>query len=248
MIKHDAFILPLSFDKETLDYSTVEIYKEILKDIDSLGTQFHWMFDYSKICFCYLTTPSEAFPVREHAFSEGMGYQCLLDNIHPDDVLFLLDLQKNAFEFIKTKANILDYKIVFKLRILCAGCDYVTHNFQIKLIKLDAKGQMWVSLANGVPAKTDNYFHPIIININDSSEFYRPNIKHVKKEFIDASLTNREKQVLNMLSKHKVAEEICTTLQITESTLKLHKGNLIKKLNAKNCVVALENAGLLGLL
>lgn len=248
MIKHDAFILPLSFDYDTLDYAAIENYKEILKDIDCLGNQFHWMFDYSKTCFCYLTEPSEAFPKREYAFSPGLGYQCLLDNIHPDDVLFLLDLQKNAFHFIKKKENILDYKIVFKLRILCAGCDYVTHNFQIKLVKLSTNGEMWVSLAKGVPAKTDNYFHPIIINNHDSSEFYRPNIKHAKKEFIDAALTNREKQVLNMLSKHKISEEICTALQISESTLKLHKGNLIKKLNAKNCVVALENAGLLGLL
>jgi len=44
-------------------------------------------------------------------------------------------------------------------------------------------------------------------------------------------ITGREYEVLKLVAEGMKGREICTTLQISESTLKTHKSNLMKKLN-----------------
>ncbi len=48
------------------------------------------------------------------------------------------------------------------------------------------------------------------------------------------SLTEREQEVLELVAEGKKGREICSILNISESTLKTHKGNLMKKLNVSS--------------
>lgn len=247
---HEKFILIQEFDNDSLDYSTLEKCKNLLKEVDTLGHQFHWMFDYSKRCFFYLTDNSDVFPKRENAYIAGMGYQCLVDNSHPDDVLYMLNIQKAALDFFfKQKVeNRLNYKFSYKMRVLTKSKDFVPFNFQIKAVALDSKGNAWMSLAQGIPSQTDQFFKPLIISTIDKDVVHIPDIKHTKIEYSIPKFTDREVEMINLLARNKSIDEICSIFQISLSTFKFHRKHFLKKLNAPNSYVAIENARLLGLL
>jgi DNA-binding CsgD family transcriptional regulator len=247
---HEKFILPQEFDVNSLDYKEFEQHKNTLKEVDKLGRQFHWMFDYAKLCFFYMTDNTNVFPNREFAFTQGMGYQCLVDNSHPDDVLYMLNIQKVALDFLfkQKPTERINFKFLYKMRVLTLSGDYIPFNFQIKVAALDVKGNLWMSLAQGVPSQTDRFFKPLIINTIEEDVVFIPDIKHSKMEYTMPSFTEREIQMINLLAKSKSIDEICSILQIKLSTFKFHRKNFLKKLNATNSYIAVENARLLGLL
>jgi DNA-binding CsgD family transcriptional regulator len=247
---HEKFILNQEFDNDSLDYNEFEPYRNLLIELDQLGYQFHWMFDYAKQCFFYMTENRNVFPNREYANVPGMGYQCLVDNSHPDDVLYMLNIQKAALDFLLRQKSDkrLNYKFLYKMRVLTKSGDYIPFSFQIKANAFDKKGNLWLSLAQGVPSQTDRFFKPLVISTMDGSFAFVPNIKHSKIDYTMPKFTEREIQMINLLAKNKSIDEICSILQITTSTFKFHRKNFLKKLNAPNSFIAMENARLLGLL
>ena len=82
----------------------------------------------------------------------------------------------------------------------------------------------------------------------DQKMLYSPEVSHSKIKYDLPVLSEREIEVLGLMKKNKTADEIIAILEITNSTLKHHKNNLLNKLNAPNIIVAIENASLLGLL
>jgi DNA-binding CsgD family transcriptional regulator len=247
---HEKFVLIQNIDHTALDYSKMEHYRNVLKELDTLGNQFHWMFDYAKTCFFYLSETKGIFPKRETAHIPDNGYQCLIDNSHPDDVIYMLRIQKMALDFFfKQKIeDRLNFKFVYKMRVLTQGGDYVPFNFQIKAAAMDVKGNLWMSLAQGLPSQTDRLIKPLIISTTDENLSFSTEIKHSKLQYSMPKCTERELQMIKLLAKNKSIDEICIALQFTLSTFKFHRKNLLKKLNASNCYIAVENALLLGLL
>ena len=61
-------------------------------------------------------------------------------------------------------------------------------------------------------------------------------------------LTAREQEVLGMLSEGLLARSIAQRLQVSERTVHKHLGNLYRKLDAHDRLLAVRRAGLLGLL
>ena len=247
---HQKFIYPQEIDCNTLDYSEAERQKKILSEIDKLGNQFHWMYDYARLCFFYLSEKSNIFPKREYAYVPGMGYQCLIDNSHPDDVLYMLNIQKAALDFFfrQKPEERLNFKFSYKMRVLTSGGDYIPFNFQIKAAAMDTGGKLWLSLAQGIPSQTDRFFKPLIISTVDNEIAFVPDIKHSKMEYSTPKFTEREEELIAHIAKNRTIDEICSILQISLSTFKFHRKNLLKKLNAPNSYIAIENARILGLL
>ena len=247
---HEKFILQQKIKYKSLNYSSLKKYKVVLAELDALTNQFHWMFDYYKNCFYYITENTGLFPNRENAFIPGKGYQCLIDNTHPDDVNYLLEIQKQAFRFFFSQKieDRLNYKFAFKMRILTKSGEFLPFLFMIKATALDKDNHLWISLANGTASQTEKLFHPIIISTTNQNMSLIPEVNHFKIEYALPAISSRELEVIRLMGKNKSAEEITRMLNITLSTLKHHKNNLFKKLNATNSIVAIENARLLGIL
>jgi DNA-binding CsgD family transcriptional regulator len=247
---HEKFIHLQEFDQKVLNYENFEEYKKILSEVYKLGRQFHWMFDYAKLCFFYISESDNIFPNREFAYKPGMGYQCLVDNSHPDDVLYMLNIQKAALDFLfrKKPGKRLNYKFLYKMRVLTKSGDYIPFNFQIKVAANDDKGNLWLSLAQGEPSQSERFFKPLIINTIGKDSIIIPDIKHSEMEYSMPKFTEREIEMVKLLAKNKNIDEICSVLQISLSTFKFHRKNLFKKLNVTNSYIAVENARLLGLL
>ena len=135
---HEKFIIPQKIKSRTLNYSALKKYKHVLSELDSLTNQFHWMFDYYKNCFYYITENTGLFPKRAHAFTPGKGYECLLENTHPDDTEYLLEIQKEAIKFIFSQKpeDRLNCKFAFKMRILTQRGEYLTFLSGLKQLHL----------------------------------------------------------------------------------------------------------------
>lgn len=73
-------------------------------------------------------------------------------------------------------------------------------------------------------------------------------IKEEKKKKEDIQLTKREIEVLNDISDGLKSQEIAEKLFISERTVEAHRGNIMKKLKAKNMAELIKKAMNLGLI
>ena len=73
-------------------------------------------------------------------------------------------------------------------------------------------------------------------------------IKEDKKRKEDIQLTKREIEVLNDISDGLKSQEIAEKLFISERTVEAHRGNIMKKLQAKNMAELIKKAMTLGLI
>ena len=73
-------------------------------------------------------------------------------------------------------------------------------------------------------------------------------IKREKKKAESVQLTKREIEVLNDISDGLKSQEIAEKLFISERTVEAHRGNIMKKLNAKNMAELIKKAMNLGLI
>lgn len=73
-------------------------------------------------------------------------------------------------------------------------------------------------------------------------------IKEDKKRKEDIQLTKREVEVLNDISNGLKSQEIADKLFISERTVEAHRGNIMKKLQAKNMAELIKKAMNLGLI
>lgn len=73
-------------------------------------------------------------------------------------------------------------------------------------------------------------------------------IKKEKKKAESVQLTKREIEVLNDISDGLKSQEIAEKLFISERTVEAHRGNIMKKLNAKNMAELIKKAMNLGLI
>lgn len=64
---------------------------------------------------------------------------------------------------------------------------------------------------------------------------------------INLDLTQREKEVLQLIVQEKTTKEIAVALFISEKTVETHRGNLMLKLEARNIVGVVRKAIMLGL-
>jgi len=62
-----------------------------------------------------------------------------------------------------------------------------------------------------------------------------------------SNVSNREAEILQMISKGYTVKEIASELYLSEHTIISHKKNLTHKLNAKNCVDMIVKAIRMGL-
>ena len=85
-----------------------------------------------------------------------------------------------------------------------------------------------------------------LMSIKNSCIQYRKNLQKFLRQKIP-SLTNRERQVLELLDQGLTQKEIAKTLFVSVSTVKRYLENLYKKLDANNKTVAINNAKKLNL-
>lgn len=83
--------------------------------------------------------------------------------------------------------------------------------------------------------------------INTAINSYK-NLREEKKRQKQIHLTNREMEVLNDIANGLKSQEIADKLFISERTVEAHRGNIMKKIGAKNMAELIKKAMTLGLI
>jgi two-component system response regulator NreC len=111
----------------------------------------------------------------------------------------------------------------------------------------DAIKQMLDAGASGYLLKNSGIkmLSKAIVTVAQGETFFDPNVAfNFMNDYIDANVTigksekvilsNREKEILNLIANGKTSKEIAETLFIAKTTVDTHRKNMIRKLDLKN--------------
>ncbi len=239
------FILEQSFNKDKLDYKIAEYYSEVLRHLESMSRQCMWIFDYCQNNFYYLSKNTGFYRNDEYLKVSENGFDYFIRNTHPDDVLYVLSIQKTAWNFLKklNRSDLLtDYKIVFTFRLQNALGHYVFVSQQVKVIATDEFNNIWLALGLIEEINSKLVFLPYIENTVDGKRIALDNLIKHKQDYAAPVLSNKEMDLLVYLAHNLKQIEIANRMNISVHTLKNHRKSLYRKLHATSKQEVIKNA------
>lgn len=131
-------------------------------------------------------------------------------------------LIKTKFPHIKVLAlTMFDQPQAIKQMLDAGASGYLLKNSGIKMLS-----KAIVTVANG-----ETFFDPNVA-FNFMNDYINDNVTIGKSEKI--VLSNREKEILQLIANGNTSKEISETLFIAKTTVDTHRKNMIRKLNLKN--------------
>lgn len=166
--------------------------------------------------------------------SEGIK---LAQKLNPDIILLDLDMPRMGGK--ETLQNLLNINPDLNVLILTVSED---NDDLIQCMTLGAKGYLLKNINTDFLLDSihkvyegNNILSPAMIST--LIDQFRPNEKEKDEDLYD-SLTPREKEILAWLTKGISNKEIARFLNVSESTIKLHVQNILRKLNLHSRVQA----------
>lgn len=161
------------------------------------------------------------------------GVDCIekLKNVTPD--ILLLDINMPSMNGLEVLQNIkkLNYKIKVlvltvhnEVEYLLKAVDIGINGYLLKDSESTELKQAIISVING-----EDYIQPNLIPLLNSKMIDRNNDNEKMSK-----LTNRELEVLKLLSIGKLNRQVAEELQISERTVKNHVSNIFKKIEVKD--------------
>jgi len=227
-----------------VDYNLWEQKREIIQQMSRI----------SRSCLFTVDVFKGRYDFASENFSENFGYKeswikniqeqgdVLEERIHPEDRDSIMDIQIKHGQFIYSlspeKRN--DYSNIFQFRMLSARGQYVNVISRQQVIQTDLNGKAWIvmGMMDISPDQT-----PI-----DSIKYSSLNLK--TGEIIadlyplrtENALTNREKEILQMICHGLLSKEIADKLNISLHTVNNHRKNILRKLEVDNSIEAMNKA------
>ena len=235
----------LENQEETIHNCALEHVK-VLKNMQGLIEETIFIFDYTTGTFPYIS-PNSVFWKEEDFSSEQKSISDLLfQKIHSDDVLYQQKTHDKAREFIKKQIpeTIPHLIITYPIRLKVLMNVYKNIMLRVKILKTDSSGNILLSMTTVLNANEIKDNKAYIINIQTKEKYSLD-----KDMYLDSTptLTKREEDILRLIKSGFSGKEISDNLFISYNTLKSHKKQLYKKLEANNNTELLKNAFLLGL-
>ncbi len=239
------------FITKELDYANFYNHIPTLQALATIGNSGISVFDFSK---------------KEHIFYSPnfctqLGYQVqdVLDNgqsfldnkIHPDDYI---ELMKNGITLLKlfyqfSSDEKTNYKLINEYRVLNAENKYIKILEQHQVLELDKYGNLWLTLSTIDISPNQNIDEQIKCQLLNFRTGKLVSFKEERKtnETVGIPLTQREKQILQMVKEGYLSKEISNKLAISVHTVNTHRQRLLEKLGANNSMEAVVFASKLGL-
>jgi DNA-binding CsgD family transcriptional regulator len=242
--EYDALLSSQVFDPDTLDYSMLKTRIPLLESLDVVDNGYISVFDMYQKKHVYYSPKFEKFfgwdlelAAADTSYTSGM--------IHPEDLPLLYKAGIIYLELGLTmpdKTRSKEYKAVFEYRIKDRTGEYVRVIEQQVPMEFDNRGNVWLALSmvDLSPDKDLNApFRGRLINIK-TRELYQFPPEEDKQ--VTVSLTNREKEILEMIAKGLISKEIADKLFISVNTVNTHRQRIIEKLNVSNTYEAIRYA------
>jgi len=240
------------FVPENLDYSILEKHKPLLQQLATIGNSGVSVFDlYKKEYVFYSPNFSRVLGYgsakmdKEHTFYNS--------KVHQDDAF---GLTKNAITLLKLfyqfswdeKAN---YKLINEFRMENADGKYIRVIEQHQILEFDIHGNLWLALSTTDISPNQSMNEGLksqLLNFRTGKIIPFKAEERSGKEEPGIALTNREKQILQLVKDGLLSKEISDKLAISVHTVNTHRQRFLEKLGANNSMEAVVFASRLGLL
>jgi DNA-binding CsgD family transcriptional regulator len=198
-----------------------------------------YMLNYETASYLYVNNAmSKIYGIEKDVFLKS-DLRILDQTIHPDDLIhFLQIITKTASLLLKmsfkekTESKL---KVFYRIKLAngsyswCMQMNQVIH--QTNTEKLIDFGTVILMPENQVIHKVVGYLSRGDKTIEINSSAYNSGV-------LDA-LTRREKEVLTYVSKGKSSHEIAVLLKLSVQTVKIHRKNILKKLDVNSSIQAI---------
>lgn len=173
----------------------------------------------------------------DQMMEEGVSYW--FDHHHPKDLKIWLNILNELMAFTMSEVPVEDRKklsYTWNLRIKNSKGVYVNLHKHQTPIAFDKSGKPIVGISHNT-ITSENIELPIIASIkmlNDQDEYETIFYKNYSQNLLTDSLSNREKDVLRLLSLNLTSKEIAEKLFISPHTVDGHRRKIIKKTGLKS--------------
>jgi DNA-binding CsgD family transcriptional regulator len=209
----------------------VEIYKKLLNFL-LVGDSYYFIIDHHSLSFELVS--KEVEDIMGYLPSE-FDIPFMNSKIHPDDRSWFIVIGQDISNFFSGLPvdKVMKYKVRYDIRFRKKNGEYARILYQGVLLDYDEQGRFLRSLS----VHTDITYlkqegKPVLSFIGMDGE---PSFLDVasKNIFIETKidLTEREVQVLKLLTEGKLSKEIGNILNISKQTVDTHRKNMLRKKN-----------------
>lgn len=173
---------------------------------------------------------------------ESIWEKTLIGRIHPDDLAEKIawEMRFLAFQKQQRAEHRADYYLQHCLRLMDAqgGMHFIRH--RIFYLDFDAAGHVRLALCLYTAAGQDGGATGIVHSIDAT-------LVNISVTPLKGLLSNREREILLLISKGKASKQIADALEISINTVNNHRQNILRKLHCQNTVEAIVVAEKLGI-
>lgn len=237
------------FDPATLDEGRIAHHRQFLEQLAQVNNSAVTIFDLHRAHHVFASYNfAELFGFDPNA--ENIHDNAVFDErVHPEDRFGLFRSGIDAFLFwfglpAKERTH---YKLLNEYRIRNGSGDYVRVIEQHQALELDPKGQVWLTLGVIDISPNQDPGSPIRSQILHYKTGQLYDIRPKATPPIDADLTRREREILQLVKEGLLSKEISDRLSISVHTVNTHRQRILEKLGVDNSLEAVRYAAALGL-
>ena len=238
----DDFLKPVKLEQPIteMDYINIQPQIESFIALARIANLSIFIVDYNKRDFLYVSSHPLFLCGYDREEVKKMGLEFYLKVVSEEDLSMLHKINKAGFDYyytqpLETRGDlILSYDL--KIRHLNSH-KYIINN-KITPFVITKEGHIWLSLGLVTLSTRENSGSVYIQHINSSKRIeYSFETKRWKPS-LSVSLTERERNILQLTAQGYTQKEIAIELFIDESTVKYHKTNILNKLGVVNIMEA----------
>ncbi len=203
------------------------------------GEYFYVIADFQEFKLVFMHPNAERMiPVK----ADGADFPDLLEPWHPEDAALLEMREKVTFDFFMGHIptdELKNYKKTYTVRMRDLSGNYRLYLMQTVVLQITPKGKMAYNLTLFTDLTDLNIPYSTEINIIGLNG--RPSYRNIKvkpnPDFVistDPTLTDRERDTLQLLAQGHTQEEAAAELGLSFNTIRTHAAHILEKLDAKN--------------
>lgn len=243
--------IPLDSVPSAKDYESIQSYIHLANTLSHLTYQTIYLIDYYKRGFHYVSENPLFLCGRTPKQVLSSGYLFYLENVPEKDLQLLLQINEAGFKFY---SNIpleerLNYSISYDFRLKQPNGHLILINHKLAPLALDEDGNIWIALCVASLSSNEKPGNIAIVKNGAEKKIFEYGLFTKKwHERKTVKLNEQEKEILILSTQGLTVQNIAKQLYLSADTIKFHKKNIFKKLNATNisaAVFAAVNYGII---
>ena len=209
-----------------------------------------YIIDYNRKNFLYVSPNPLFLCGRSPQEVQQKGYAFYFEVVPPEEIKMLMEINEAGFRFYydQPAEKRLNLSIEYNFHIRTSERHAHLIHHKLTPILLSPDGDIWLALCS-VSLSPDKQVGQVLFSDHTNTDRYRYSFEGRRwRKQPEPSLSDREKEILQLSVKGMSNTEIGETLFIDANTVKYHKKKLFEKLHAENITEAVGIAANLRLI